>query len=261
MEKLANLFELDNVVLSYIIGIIVILLSVFISFICIKSKENNVKSGLVLSIISLVMCAVSNFCAYHYIITIGCITSIVALAFSLAKLNLAVNKNKNFQVNLYSLFVRNLMPLSITALLFGPLFIDISFYGESATFYKIWTLFGMKTVGVYAFSFDTFNIIALLELCLLAALVGVQLYTLIQLFINPDYCDSWSLFHLIITVIGVLFVYGIYTSDNFLIFETMPSVSNNLTQTFTIYFIIILAVINKVVYFKRVDKLLNKNAA
>ena len=259
MENLANFFELDNVIVSYILGAVIILLSAFISFVCIKSKTNNTKVGLALSIVSFVLCIVSNYCAYHYIITIGCVASVVALAFSLAKLNLAVNQNKKYQVNLYSLFARIFVPLSIIGLLFGPLYIDTAFYGDAVTTYKIGTLFGMKTVGVYAYSYDTFNIIAIIELLLLVALVGVQIYTIIQLFINPDYCESWTLFHLIITAVGVLFIHGVYTSDNLLLLETMPSVSKTVAQTYTIYLIIILAAINKIIYFKKIDKLLNKN--
>ena len=145
--------------------------------------------------------------------------ALIALAYFLAKVCQTYHKKTIYEVPFWKLYFRMFFPLLTASLMFRPWFSQ-----EGDGWYRILPGFGMNVSGVYTYDVmvlnaskteTVWNIISLIEILLFVGLLMMQAILIWREFADPDNAYTWATIGMIVTCIGAMFVYGVYTSPNF----------------------------------------------
>ena len=180
--------------------------------------------GIGVSALSVVVASL--FC-YNELVLVAFWIALIALAYFMTRVCQTYHKKTIYEVPFWKLYFRMFFPLLTSSLLFRPWFST-----EADGWYRIFPGFGMNVSGVYVYDVmvlnasktDTvWNIISVVEILLFVALLLMQAILIWREFADPDNAYTWATIGMIVTCIGAMFVYGVYTSPNFLIATTMES--------------------------------------
>ena len=232
------------------------------------------------AIVSGLLMVVTTLFAHHILTMIAYLLSVASLAYFLAKVCQEYHKKTIYRVPFVRLYFRMFFPIYVVGMLFRPWFSQADTF-----FYRFFPGLGLNDPGTYVFDVTVinevatatvWNIISVLEILLFLMIFITQIVLIWREFIDPDNAPTWATFGMIITAIGGMFIYGIYTSPNFHIatytlietteklnfstgeFETvttftpMPSNLDNLTAAPA--FLVLCALVNRLFYMEKRKK-------
>ncbi|MBP5618592.1 MAG: hypothetical protein J6X61_05560, partial [Clostridia bacterium] len=117
------------------------------------------------------------------------------------------------------LYFRMFFPTYIATMLFRPWFC------ESEEFImQVMPGLGLNTTGTYVYDVTVinesatgtvWNIISVVQILLFLTVLIMQVLLIWREFIDPDNAPTWATFGMIVTGIGGMFSYGVFTSPNF----------------------------------------------
>lgn len=259
-----------NYAISGAVGGITALIAIACVLASIYVAKKNQTLLLILTAISAVSTIVSTLFCYNQIVLIGYILSIVATGILLTKVCRTYHQNTIYDVSSLNLFGKIIIPLSVIFEFFRPMFV-VCKNSDDEFYYRFWSALGMncysESMGKYAmtvsaqgysvYNIEAWNIMSIICVIISIAVLVMQGLLIWRQFKDPDNARDWADIGLVITCIGTVFVYGIFTSNNFGIIN----VENTTCVTFVVFMIIILGALNRVLYLPKVEAFIDKYSA
>lgn len=230
-------------------------------------KENQV--SLIITTAVCFACAfVATLFCYNLIVLAGYIISVVCTGIGLTKLCGVMHKNTIYNLSPLHRFAKFIIPVSVFFEMFRPFFIDCN-NKDDVNYYSVWSAFGLRchteTVGKYAtvvssrgicaydVNWEDINITSIITLILFAVVLIMQGLIIWRQFVDPDNARDWADAGILVTCIGAMFVYGMFSSNNFGV--TKYSVEHT---SLAVFVIVLLGALNRVLYFAKVEEYLDK---
>ena len=212
------------------------------------------------------------FC-FNVLVMIAFLLSVAAFAFFLTRVCQEYHKKTIYEIPFWRLYFRMLCPTFAATMLFRPWFALVD-----ESYYRIMAGLGLNFTGVYVYDVTVvneagtgtvWNIISVVEVLLFLLVFVMQVILIWREFVDPDNAATWATFGMIVTAIGGMFIYGVYTSPNFMIatfmeageklnFDTMefetvfsPVFTEEHTITFAPVMMILVGLVNRVFYFEK----------
>ncbi len=261
----------DNIVIAAAVSGATALISIAMVLLMNTVFKGNRTMTLIATVASFLMAIVSTLFCYNLVVLAGYIISVIATAIGLTKLSTIVHQNSIY-ANISSLhrFSKFIIPLSVFFGMFRPFFVDCKEEGEIG-FYSLWSAFGLrcntiqtnkwtgKTTSInaginpYSVDFDKLSIVSIITLILFVVVLAMQVILIWRQFADPDNARDWADAGIIVTCIGALFIYGMFTSNNFAI--TKYSVEYTAAN---LYVVVALGALNRLLYFEKVENKIDK---
>lgn len=265
-----NIFQCEeNIVIATIVGAITALLPIAIVVLSTMMKITKTNMLYILTGASLVSTIVATLFSYHIIVVVGYIVSVVCTGLMIVKTCSAVHTNTIYKLGPAHLFAKIIIPLSIIFQFFRPIFVyckdesQLSYYkslaGIGLKCYNAqprkWggPLINAEGLAAYDVNWEKVNFMTVLTILLFLAVLVMQALLIWRQFVDPDNARDWADIGLVVTCIGTIFVYGMFTSNNLNIAD-IKYVEN---MTLTIPVIVILGILNRVLYFEKVERFLD----
>ena len=171
------------------------------------------------AIVAGVLTLVTTLLAYNVLLMIAFLISVAAFAYFLTRVCQEYHKNSIYSVPFLRLYFRMFFPSYIATMLFRPWFTELEDTAAS-----ILPGLGMNNTGTYVYDVTVinegatgtvWNIISVVEILLFLLVLIMQVLLIWRNFLDPDNAPTWATFGMIVTGIGGMFIYGVYTSPNF----------------------------------------------
>ena len=266
-----NIFQCEeNIAVAAIVGaltaIIPIALIVITKFL--KIKSTNLLY--IATAASLLCTVVATLFSYHIIVVVGYIVSLLCSGYMIVNTCSQVHTNTIYKLGPVHLFAKVIIPLTIFFQFFRPIFVYCKNEAQ-LPYYKNLAGLGLKCynaqprkwggplinaegIAAYDVKWEGANIMTVITLLLFLVVLVMQALLIWRQFKDPDNARDWADIGLVVTCIGTIFVYGMFTSNNLGIAD-IKYVDN---MTLTIPIIVILGALNRVLYFEKVEKFLDK---
>lgn len=228
------------------------------------------KGNRTMTMIATIACAASAviatlFC-FNLIVLAGYILSVIATAYGLTKWSQIAHEGTIYgNMGFWHRFAKFIIPVSVFFEMSRPFFIDCKKEGEVG-FYSFWSALGLRchkekgnkwspkpiieNEGIAPFNvdFDSLSIVSVITLLLFIGVLAMQVILVWRQFVDPDNARDWADAGILVTCIGVMFIYGMFTSNNFKI--TAFDVENT---SAALYVTVALGAINRLLYFEKVE--------
>lgn len=266
-----NIFQCEeNIVVAAIVGAITALIPIAIVVLSNMMKITKASLLYILTGASLLCTVVATLFSYHIIVVVGYIISVVCSGLMIVKTCKAVHTNTIYKLGPAHLFAKIIIPLSIIFQFFRPIFVyckdelQLPYYkslaGIGLKCYNAqprkWggPLINAQGIAAYDVNWEAANFMTVLTILLFLAVLVMQALLIWRQFKDPDNARDWADIGLVVTCIGTIFVYGMFTSNNLNIADA--KYVENLTLTIPV--IVILGIINRILYFEKVEQFLDK---
>ena len=267
-----NIFHCEeNIAIAAIVGALTALIPIVVVFLSKSMKADKINLLYALTGVSLLCSIVATLFSYNIIVVVGYIISVICSGLMIVKTCSAAHTNTIYNLGPAHLFSKIIIPLSIIFQFFRPIFVYCKDEAQ-LPYYKLLAGIGLKchnveerkwatiinSDGIAAYQVnlesDSINFMTILTLLIFVAVLVMQALLIWRQFKDPDNARDWADIGLVITCVGTIFVYGMFTSNNLRIAD-VKYVEN---ITLTIPVIVILGLLNRVLYFEKVEKLLDK---
>lgn len=238
-----------------------------------KVFKNNHVSSIIATAVCFICAVVATLFCFNPIVLAGYIISVICTGIALTKLCALMHQNTIYNVSPLHMFAKFIIPVSVFFEMFRPFFVDCK-SEDDIKYYSIWSAFGLRchseTAGKYAtvvnargieaFDIDwsDVKIVSIITLLLFLTVLAMQAVLIWRQFADPDNARDWADVGIIVTCIGALFIYGMYTSNNFNVQNASYSVEHT---SMTVFVIVLLGALNRVLYFTKVEEFLDKISA
>lgn len=216
--------EYNYVLGGIVLGVVAVVCGVLMALALAKKMTAIYLPG---AIVSFVCIVVTSLLCYNELFMIAFWIALVAFSMFLALICQEYHKHTIYEVPFTKLFFRMFFPVSVATLLFRPWFSQ-----ENGAWYRILPGFGMDVSGTYVYDVtvlnasrtDTvWNIISAVQILLFITVLAMQVILIWREFADPDNAGNWATIGMFVTCIGCAFIYGVYTSPNFMIATTMEA--------------------------------------
>ncbi len=228
-----------------------------------------------LTSVATVACAVSAviatlFC-FNPIVLVGYILSVIATGYGLTKWCMLVHQGTIYgNISFMHRFAKFIIPVSVFFGMFRPFFVDCKNEGD-VTYYSIMSALGLRChtekaskfskkpiiqnegIAPFSIDFDSMSIVSILTLVLFVCVLAMQVVIIWRQFIDPDNARDWADGGILVTCIGAIFIYGMFTSNRFNI--TTLDTTN---ATAALFVVVALGAANRLLYFEKIENLLDK---
>ena len=266
-----NIFQCEeNYVVAAIVGALTAIIPIALVILSQVLKMQSTKILYILTGASLACTIIATLFSYNIIVVVGYIVSVICTGIMIVKTCTAVHTNTIYKLGPVHLFAKVIIPLSIFFQFFRPIFVyckdetQIPYYSNLAGIGlkcynaqpRKWGGPLINSEGVCAFdvNWEGANYMTVITILLFLAVLVMQALLIWRQFKDPDNARDWADIGLIVTCIGTIFVYGMFTSNNLNIVEL--KYAENMTLTIPV--IVVLGILNRVLYFEKVEKFLDK---
>ncbi len=267
-----NIFRCeDNYLIAAIVGaaaLIISIVSVLMATVISKGKNKvliyiGIAGAFVATVVSSLFC-------FNIIVLAAYIISVICLGMSITSACIVSHQNTIYKLSPLHLFAKIIIPVSIVFELFRPYFVAFKNENDITNYYTILAGFGLNShtmkqgtyttyvaaegISIFSADWKHFNFVLIFLAVIFIAVLVMQLLLIWRQFKDPDNARDWADFGLIITCVGSIFIYGMYTSNNFGI-VTQTKVEH---VALTIPVIVVIGVLNRILYFEKVENFLDK---
>ncbi len=267
----------EDFLIAGIVGGLTALIAIAMIVLSLTTFKNNRAGALIATIASFVSAFVATLFCYNLIVIPGYILSVVATAVSLSRLASIYHCNTIYaNMSMMHRFAKFIIPVSFFFAMFRPIFIDCGTKKGDVPYYSWLSAIGLRCKevqvnkwtgrtsivkqGVNPYSVDLeamfsedFNIVAAITLLLFVVVLAMQVLLVLRQFADPDNARDWADAGILVSCIGAMFIYGMFTSNNFKV--TSASVENTAAN---LYVLVALGALNRLLYFEKVENLLDK---
>ncbi len=261
----------DNIAIAAIVSGITALIAIAMVFLMNSAFKGNRTMTMIATIISAVSAVIATLFCYNLIVLAGYILSVIATGIGLAKWSQIVHEGTIYcNMSFMHRFAKFIIPVSVFFEMFRPFFIDCKDEGEIG-YYSLWSALGLRChkekvskwspkpiienegIAPYSINFDSVSIVSIITLLLFVAVLAMQIILIWRQFVDPDNARDWADAGIIVTCIGAMFIYGMFTSNNFNL--TTYSVENTAAA---LYVTVALGAANRLLYFEKIENWFDK---
>lgn len=260
----------ENYVIAAIVGAITAIIPIALVVLSHILKVKKLGMLYIFSGAALLCTVIATLFSYNIIVVVGYIISVICAGLLITKTCGVSHTNTIYKLSGAHLFCKIIIPLSIFFQFFRPIFVyckdeaQIPYYSNLAGIGlkcynaqpRKWggPLINADGVAAYEVSWDSANFMTILTILLFLVVIVMQVLMIWRQFKDPDNARDWADIGLIVTCVGTIFVYGMFTSNNLGIVD--QKYADNMTMTIPV--IVVLGILNRVLYFDKVEKLLDK---
>ncbi len=266
-----NIFQCEkNILIAAIVGSATAIISLALLILVKALKLKKLSLLYIFSAISLVSTIVATLFSYNIIVVVGYIISIICTGLLISHTCNVNHFNTIYKMGPVHLFGKIMIPLAIIFQYFRPMFVYCK-DEMRLPYYRLLAGIGLKcydaqprkwggplinSEGLSAFdvNFKEANFMTYVVIVVAVAVMAMQVLLILRQFKDPDNARDWADIGIIATCIGTIFVYGMFDSTNLGICD--PKYAENLTLTIPV--IVCLGLLNRVLYFEKVENLLDK---
>lgn len=232
------------------------------------------------AVVSGLLVVTTTLLAYNILIMVAFLLAVAAFAYFMTRVCQEYHKKTIYQIPFWKLYFRMFFPTYIATMLFRPWFTQVPENTDPGSAPVLAGL-GLNGTGTYVYDITVinesgtgtvWNIISVVQALLFLTVFIMQILLIWREFVDPDNAPTWATFGMIVTGIGGMFIYGVYTSPNFHIATYMeqgskidlstmeevvffqPAQSNLDHLTFAPIVLILFGILNRIFYIEKIVK-------
>ena len=262
----------NNIVTAAIVGGATAAIAITMIALMFTVFKNNSRMTMFATFACVLSAVVATLFCYNVIVVVGYLLSVVAIAIGLTKWSQYVHQNTIYTgMSFTHRFMKFLIPVAVFFQMSRPFFLKCKNEGDIG-YYSFWSSLGLRSHNVnqnrwskkwtdvvvegyepFNLDWENMSIVTFLALLLFFAILAMQVVLIWRQFVDPDNARDWADAGILVTCIGVLFVYGLFTSNGFSLIDTTAAEND----TLVIYELVILGVINWLLYLGKVENFLD----